>query len=543
VKAKVLVILTVLLFLVLLILFTTGNTHKKLAVQSPSDEKSGGTLVVGISGDIDSFNPLFNESAMAREITHLALLGLADLNENMEFKPELATSWKHSEDRLHLTYHLRKDAKWSDGVLVSAEDVKFTYDLLQDTLVASPNQSVAEFIEEVIVKDSFTVVFKFTQAYPNQIFDTAGEILPKHILQDAERKTLRNHPFGREPVSNGPFILSKWISQQYIELVPNQAYFGNKPLLERVVFKVVSNNTNLLNQLKTNEIDMVIGVPPEEVSQIKDSNSNINIYPVSGRLYHYVGYNKKNPLFASAQIRQALTMGINRQEIIEALLYGFGRVCIGHLPPMLTWAYNNNVKPLPYSISRAKRVLSDEGWSDSDDDGLLDINGKKFEFDLKINTGNKLKTDVAVVIQNQLQQMGVKMNIKSMEWSAYLRDLREGNFDAHLGAWSTSLYIDPTPIFHTSATNLFNWVHYSNSKVDRLIEIGREEMDLVEAAAIWKELQEVIYKDQPYTFLYWIDRIIAVNAKFKNVHPIPLSALYNLEEWYIESESKPLSLN
>lgn len=501
----------------------------------------GGTVVVGISGDLDTFNPLYTESSIGQEITHLVLLGLADLNENLEFEPELASSWEHSPDNLKLTYHLRKDAFWSDGVPITAEDVKFTFDLLQDTVVASPHQGVADFIRKVTVEDSFTVTFEFTEAYPTEIFDTAGEILPKHILGNADRSALREHPFGREPVASGPFKLKRWLTQQVIELVPNEKYFEGRPYLDRVVFKVVPNNMNLLTQLKTGEVDVVIGVPVEDVSQIKKENPNINIFQVSGRVYHYVGYNEANPLFSSAEIRRALTMAINRQEIIDGLLFGYGQPCFGHLPPMIRWAYNSDIKPIPYDVQKAEKIFQNEGWSDSDHDGWLDRNGKDFEFVLETNSGNQLKSDVAVVIQEQLRKVGVKVNIEALEWSAYLDDLRNGDFDAHVGAWSTSLYIDPTPVFHSTATNLFNWTRYSNPLVDQLIETGREEMDQAKAAVIWKDMQRLIYEDQPYTFLYWIDKIVAVNNRFQNVNPIPLSSLYELEKWYIKSSDGLLS--
>lgn len=510
--------------------------------QAGEDGKNyGGTVVIGITGDLDTFNPLYTESSLGQEITHLVLLGLADLNENLEFEPELASSWESSPDNLELTYHLRKDAVWSDGVPITAEDVKFTFDLLKDTLVASPNQGVADFIKKVVVEDSFTVTFQFTQAYPTEIFDTAGEILPKHILENADRSSLREHPFGRQPVASGPFKLKRWLTQQVIELVPNEKYFANRPYLDRVVFKIVPNDINLLTQLKTGEVDVVMGVPVEEVSQIEKENPNINISQVSGRVYHYVGYNEANPLFADVNIRRALTMAINRNEIIDGLLYGFGQPCFGHLPPMIKWAYNSDIQPIPYDPKLSEKIFQKAGWTDSDNDGWLDRNGKDFEFVLETNSGNQLKSDVAVVIQEQLRKVGVKVKIEALEWSAYLDDLRNGDFDAHVGAWSTSLYIDPTPVFHSSATNMFNWTRYSNPAVDQLIETGREEMDQAKAAVIWKDMQRLIYEDQPYTFLYWIDKVVAVNNRFQNVNPIPLSSLYKLEKWYIKSSDGLLS--
>ena len=151
-----------LVIITVIIIFFVYNPNA--VITANGDEitpQAGGTIVIGISNDVESLNPLYGESATARDITHLLLLGLADLDENSNFKPELAESWQHSADNLKLTYTLRKDIHWSDGVAITADDVKFTYDLLMDDKVASPRQGVTEFIKEVIVEDQHTVSFVF----------------------------------------------------------------------------------------------------------------------------------------------------------------------------------------------------------------------------------------------------------------------------------------------------------------------------------------------------------------------------------------------
>ncbi len=500
--------------------------------QAVSTPGFGGTLVIGIPRDVDTFNPLFNESVFAKEITHLVLLGLADLNEKSEFQPELADSWERSEDFLTLTYHLRKDAAWSDGHPITAEDVKFTFDLAMDSTLASPQYALTEYIKEVRVADPYTVVFKFSQPYPFELFDTAGEILPKHLLENVDRKSLRSHEFGRNPLANGPFVVKEWKSQQYIELAPNEKYFGGRPYLDRVIFKIIPDNNNLLTQLQTGEVDMAIGLSPADANRLKTSAANLDFHALSGRVYYYMEYNEKNPLFASRNVRQAMTMAMDRQKMIDALLYGYGKVCVGHVPPVISWAFNSELQPFPYDPQKSRELLAEEGWTDSDKDGWLDKNGEKFEFTIKTDAANQTKTDAAVVIQDYLRKIGVKVNVKPTEWTTLLKEVRQKDFQAFLGGWSTPPFVDPFPIFHSSATKLFNYGSYSNSEVDRLIEEGGGEMDTEIAGKTWKQMQTLVYKDQPYTFLFWIDRIVAVNNRFENVTPISLSALYGIEKWY-----------
>ena len=513
--------------------------------QTPQDDLSrvsftpqrGGKIVIGISRDVDTFNPLYSLSVFAEEIGHLMLPGLADLDENSEFVPELATDWESSPDNLSLTYHLRRNVKWSDGQPFSAYDVKFTYDVLMNPEAASPKLSYTEMIKQVEVIDSFTVRFVFKAAYPYEIFDTAGSVLPKHLLENVKLSELKSHPFGMTPLSLGPYKLKRWVKQQVIELEPNEFYYDEPPFLDQVIFKIVTDQNNLLTQLQTGEIDMMIGVPPAEADRLTRSNPHIKLYPVSGRVYYYIGYNTQLPQFADAAVRRALTMAIDRDQIINGLMFGYARPCTGPIPPLLSWAYNDTITPLPYNIQQASAMLAAAGWTDSDGDGWLDKDGQKFEFTIKTDASNSVKSDLAVIVQDQLKKVGVKVNVQLVEWTTYLKQLEAKEFDAHIGGWSSSLFVDPTPIFHSGSTNIFNYTSYANPAADSLIELGRDELDRAKAADIWKKFQTIVYNDQPYTFIFWIDKIVAVNDRFENVKPIPLSSLYEIEKWFDKNVS------
>lgn len=518
-----------------LLLSVACDSSSEHQQQSKKTDKYGGTLVIGISSDVDTFNPLFTEAAMGKEIGHLLLRGLADLNDHSEFVGELAEWWKRSDDYRQVTYHLRKDARWSDGVPITAEDVQFTFELLADTAVASPNNWVTDFIQKVVVVDSHTVRIEFCKAYPDQIFDTAGEILPRHILKDVDRRSLRTHAIGREPLSSGPYKLKKWVAQQVIELVPNEHYYGRRPYLDRLVFKIVPDKSNLQMQLESGEIDMIADVDAERANLMQKNSTKITVYPISGRTYYYIGYNEKNSIFSKPDVRRALAMAVDRRTIIDALLYGFGEACNGPIPPMLKWDLATNETEVRYDPAAAQDILTTAGWSDSNGDGWLDRQNQNFEFTLQINSGNKLKEDLAVVLQAQLKKIGVKVNLETIEWTAFLKKLRQKQFDAYVGGWSTSFNVDFTPIFHSQSGELFNYVSYANPEVDQLIEAGRVEMDRKRARDIWMKAQSLIYAEQPYTFLFWKPQIVAVNSEFKDVTPIPLSVLYNIENWYLDS--------
>ena len=495
---------------------------------------------IGVSGDVDTFNPLFIESKLGLEIADMMFLGLADLNEQSRWEPELATSWESSADHLRLKFNLRKDAVWADGEPITAEDVRFTFELKRDKRTGTPRLGETELIEDVVVDDPHTVTFIFKEAYPEQMFDAAGEVLPKHIFAHSDRAALRAHAFGRQPLASGPFKLKKWVSQQYIALVPNENYFGDKPLLEQVIFKIVPDEANLLLQLQTGQIDMLLDVPIKEIERLKKRNSELAFHRISGRTYYYIGYNESNSLFSDRVVRRALTMALDRPRIIKALLKGYGQPCYGPIPPIIAWAYTEEVEKIPYDVRAAKKLLARAGWQDSDGDGWLDKNGKTFSFQLLTNTGNQVRADLAVIVQSQFKKIGVKAEIHSAEWTAYLDRLREPGLEAYLGGWGAAFNVDPTPLFHSKSTDLFNYVRYANPEIDALIEKGRNELDPRKAAKIWQIFQKKLYADQPYTFLFWKEKVVAVNRRFARVHPIALSSLYDIEKWYV-SDSRSLS--
>ncbi len=493
----------------------------------------GDYIRIGVSGDVDTFNPLFIESKLGLEIADMLFLGLADLNENSEWVPELATSWESSPDHLKLKFHLRKDALWADGKAITAADVRFTFELKRDKRTATPRMGETELIEDVVVEDPHTVTFIFKEPYPEQMFDAAGEVLPQHIFENSDRAALRAHDFGRHPLSSGPFKLRRWVSQQYIELVPNEQYFGDQPLLKQVIFKIVPDQSNLLLQLQTSQIDMLLDVPIKEIKRLQKRNSELAFHRISGRTYYYIGYNEANPLFAAKGVRRALTMALNRDKIIKALLRGYGKPCFGPIPPMIPWAYTEDVDEIPYDVSAAKALLAQEGWRDHDGDGWLDKDGRPFAFSLLTNTGNQIRADLAVIVQSQFKKIGVKAEIHSAEWTAYLDQLREPSLEAYLGGWGAAFNVDPTPVFHSASVDLFNYVRYANPQIDALIENGRNELDQQKAAKIWQTFQKKLYADQPYTFLFWKEKIVAVNRRYANVKPITLSSLYDIEKWYV----------
>ena len=503
---------------------------------SPHD--TGDVLVFGAHGDADSLNDLTSTTITGSDIIGLLFLSLTRTNPDFSHAPSLAKSWEFSEDHLELTFHLRDDVFWHDGVKTTAHDVKFTFEKQISPNIGWSAIKWKQFIKDCVVVDDYTVKFVFERVYPYQLMDAVvGAILPKHILERVPDEEMVSTDFNRNPVGNGPYRFKEWKAQQYVEVEANEEFFAGRPPLDRIIFKVVPDQENLVLQLRSGEIDFMDGVPPrffEDLSRQED----LVAYIAPSRAYTYLGWNLRNPLFESKKVRQALTMAINRQEMIDSLLLEFGRVPKSPILPII-WAHNPNLPDLPYDPEKARQYLAEEGWTDSDGDGWLDKGGKRFSFTLKTNKGNLIREDILVLVQDMLQEVGIEVKPNILEWTILIGDTNKKNFEAVVLGWSVGLKMDMTTLWHSDSINdKFNYTSYSNPEFDRLNDAAIFEMDPEKAKQMWWRAQELIAEDQPYTFLYSPKDINFVHRRFQNVQMETVGWNYNLEQWWVPKDEQ-----
>ena len=503
---------------------------------SPHD--TGDVLVVGTIGDADSLNDLTSTTASGAYVIELLFLSLTRTNPDISHAPSLASSWEFSEDHLELTFHLRDDVFWHDGVKTTAHDVKFSFEKQRDPNIGYSMIKWKQFIKECVVVDDYTVKFIFERLYPYQLMDAVvGAILPKHILEKVPDEEMVSTDFNRNPVGNGPYRLKEWKAQQYIEVEANENFYAGRPPLDRIIFKVVPDQENLVLQLKSGQIDVMEGVPPRFFEELSRQEDLVG-YVYSGRSYSYLGWNMRNPLFESKKVRQALTMAINRREIIDSLLFEFGEIPKGPIQPML-WAHNPNLPDFPYDPEKARQYLAEEGWIDSDGDGWLDKDGKRFSFTLKTNKGNQVREDILVLVQDMFQEVGIEVKPNILEWTILIGDTNTKNFEAVVLGWIVGLKMDMTVLWHSdSVEDKFNYTGYANPEFDQLNDAAIFEMDQEKAKLMWWRAQELIAEDQPYTFLYRPKEINFIHKRFQNVQMEPVWWAYNMEQWWVPKDQQ-----
>lgn len=514
-------------FIFILILSITGCAPKVKKVKP---------LVVGVIGDMDTTNDFITQSAFSSEIINQLYLHLFKENPDFQehpptFSPEILEKYTF-EDDLTLNCKIRDGLFWSNGKKITTKDILFTHKTALSEEVAWIGIDSKKFIKEIQVIDDLNFKVIFTRKYPYNLMDlNEGIIYPEEEFGKIPYKEWRSFDFSTIKVYSGPFILKEWRKQEAIYLEKNpQFYKKGYPFLNQVVFRIVPDQSSLLTQFLSYSIDVMELIPPKDVEKIKkDSNLELVTYP--DRQYVYIGWNLKKPLFENKNVRVAISMSINTKEIIDVVWHGYAKQSIGPIHSTL-WAFNKNLAPLNYDPEKAKEILKNEGLKDINGDGILEYKGKPFEFELITNKGNTIREQTAVLIQNHLSKIGIKANLKFVEWNTFIKSLMSKNYDACIQGWRVATKIDFREIWHTNGG--YNFVSYSNKEVDKLIEEMENLSEVEDVKKYSDEIQMLIYEDQPYTFIYENMKINGINKRVQNYNMNVLSAFYNLFEWKVD---------
>lgn len=511
-------------------------------VAVPSEPVPGGVLVVAYTSDIPGINEVATSSSQTTtELILRMFVRLLDEQPDYQehppsFEPRLAQSYEWSDDHKILTFRLREDAVWSDGVPITAEDVRWTWQVQTSPEIGWESASMKEHISDVEVVDDHTVRYYFSHAYPGQLVQAnEGAILPKHAWQKLPLSEWRQRQpwFVENLVVSGPFTLESWSPQEEIVLKRNESYYEKGvPYLEKVVFRVTPDPTSQLTQLKSGAVDYVRQVPAEAARQIAQGPDTklLTYWPAQ---FTSVVWNTRNPLFNDAKVRRALAMAIDRQAIVDTIWYGFAKPAKS---PVISsvWAHHKDLAALPYDPQQARRSLEELGWSDSDGDGILDREGKPFSFELLSNIGNQERINAGVMIQAQLRKIGVDVFSRPLEWNTLDVRMTNGRFGAIIVGLGLETSLDMSAFFQSNeAGTELNFGFYSNPRVDELLVDIRSSMDLEGARPLLLELQEILQEDQPQTYLWESQRLIGVRRRVQGAHPNPIGTFDRMRYWWI----------
>jgi peptide/nickel transport system substrate-binding protein len=556
-----------------------GGTKKEGSAPAPEMQAAAGPPVTGdwlvehLLSDPEQLNPLTSNDATASTLLSYMVESLLDRDpDTLALRPLLARSLPEiSADHLTYTFHLRPDARFSDGKPVTGADVLFSIKAIKCTKVNAPFLRVYfASITGAELVDPLTIRFTAAEPYflnesvlggisvlPKHYYDPQGELDSVTFAQVANDDPATaakvtafagrfNRDFARAPLGSGPYTFGEWKTGERVILVRNPDYWGygheglETPYIDRLVFKIVNNTDAALVTLKAGDLD-VMGLDPlqhlrqTDSPKFKESFSKVTYYSPS---YTYLGWNNDHPIFHDPAVRRAMTMLIDREAMVKTILFDLGQVING---PIYRFRpeYDESIAPPPFDPSAAEKLLDAAGWKDSDGDGIRDkvIDGRKvpFTFEIKINSGNEVRKSVALTIQDALRKHGIEVKIREIDWTIFLDDVQGRHFDAVVLGWAMSVNEpDAYQVWHSSQIDNggSNFIGYRDARVDEILTEYRRTFDAQKRIALYKEFQQILNRDQPYTFLFMRKSVVAYQRRFQNVKALPIGGVV-VSRWWV----------
>ena len=506
----------------------SSSTPSAAAAAAPPIQPAGAgkltTVVYAVSSNPATLNPLLDDSGASQSGYELMFESLVKPDPQTGAPaPALAMTWDATADGLTWTFHLRPNVTWHDGRPFSADDVKYTFDAVTDAKTKTPYRSRFSNIATYDAPDTST--FRVTLKAPDCPFLLTAmqtPIVPRHLL--AESADINSDEFNTSrPVGTGPFMFKEWQRSDHVTLVANPNYWKGRPKIDQWVRRTVSDDNVLQALLKTGEIDYanVSFAAIQELSGL--SHLELRTIP-SPILITYIGYNLDRPLFKDKRVRQALTQALDRQAIVNSLLYGQGDVLDSSIAPV-SWAYSANVQKFPYDVAAAKRLLAEVGWTPGPD-GILQKDGTRFSFSISTNSSNKERVSIATIAQDAWNKIGVQVQTDLLETNAFLAKYQQSREWDSIVAGGAGLTIDPDQTNFWSSKSIpagTNFAHYSNPQVDQLLDQARTQPGCTPETRkpLYVQFQQVLADEQPVSFLYSANTDVFINKRLQNVQSSP----------------------
>ena len=481
----------------------------------------GGEFTEIFEGQPPKIVPLIASDVYGRRVYDRVCDSLGTYDpKTLAFRGLLAEAWQRDPAGLWIRVRLRDGLRFSDGEPLTAEDVRWTFMdfIFNPSMETERSRSTLDMIEDVKVVDPRTVEFAFNKALSFNLEYTLGMyVLPKHFYGTLQPSQI-NSGTGLL-MGSGPFKLERldvenqWTQGNDVVLVRNENYWGPRPALDRLRFKVVVDGTSRLAAYQSDEGDMIIPTAPQFVRKTKEAgwdDRNQSLKWVNMRSgYSFIAWNQgrnagRQTPFADARVRRAMTLCLDRGRLIADVFEGIGEVSQGPVNPESP-IFDDAIDPWPFDPEAGKRLLAEAGWEDRNGDGILENEkGERFEFEFTRSGSDEISERISTFIKDSYARVDIVMKVKPIDWAAMADILKGRTFDAITMAWSASApESDPSQIFHSKSIREGgdNFAQWNSPAADRAIDAIRSTIDFDERRKAWFEFQRVIHEEQPYTFL------------------------------------------
>ena len=557
---------------------TVKETVQVEVTPTPTAIPQGGFLNLTSFADADMLSPLLSSDSASSEIEgYLFSSPFMTDPWTSETIPNMVESWDVTGENKTVTFYVREGMNWSDGEPITAQDYKFMFDALlavddegSAVLSESPRLDMVEYVETIELLDDYTLQVTYSEPNCTNFESLSLAWLPSHVfLSDPDFKfaDLADHEFNWNPtVFSGPFMLTKWVPDDHVTLVRNPDYWKGAPYLDGIVWKVVANATVEKEMLKAGESD-IAGIEPKyltEMEQVED----LAIFKFFRTAYTYIGLQQgdptnpqsrinedgsenaghgAHPILSKKEVRQALVYATDRSSIINKVLMGQAAPLQSHVLPIYSWAYNEELEPRTYDPEKASEMLRDAGWVLSNETGIRECqgcgtaaDGAPMALTIMANADDETGQNVMALVQQQWGKLGMAVEIEAMEYPAFLDALVGQTFDVVVSGWR-NMTPDNEPLFFAKYDvpgGGFNFCSFYRPDYEAL-ELEAKTLEgcaYKDRGAIYKQIQEIFYDEQPYIWLYAPRSIMGISSRIGGVNPAPWSTFYNIHEWYIKGE-------
>lgn len=555
---------------------TTTGDEKKQEEKKTGPQKGGTVIGAMDTAPSGQFNPVFYEEAYEANILDATHEALVSQNDTLDFIPSLAESWEYNEDQTEVTFKLREDVKWHDGESFTADDVVFTYKVLSSPgyeeaggirgYYAEKLLGYEEFkggetteFQGVIADDDHTVTFRFEEPNVKAISDASFTIIPEHIFSKYSIEEMAEAEESRKPgkvIGTGPFQFAEMVQSEQYVLKKNKDYWGGEPYLDSIVWKIVDQAV-ILGLLENGEIDFVAdpnGFQAADYETVKEMK-HVDIIEQPDFGYQILGFMVNhhaqddtsldpskwtvNEKLKEQKVRQAIAYAVDRQMLIDGLLYGRGTV---QNSPIATqfWVYDDvNPPSYDYDPEKAKELLDEAGYVDVDGDGFReDPDGEEWVLNLNYPLGNQIRERSAPIIEEYLEEIGINIDLRQpKEAAAYFEDIEKNaqDWDLYLLGWTLGS-TDPDPSGLWNSTAAYNYSRWNNQNADKLLEDAVAPPDAFDPEYRkdkYSEWQVAFGEDLPALILYAQNKLYAHNSRLQGVDPMPYRFMNNPHLWYV----------
>jgi len=528
----------------LLSLIACSRENNKAPQKAQADTPAYGDVFMEASiADASNLIPILASDSSSHDVAGLIYNGLVKYDKDFTIVPDLAEKWDIEKDGTRIRFHLRKDVRWHDGHPFTAADVIFTYRTVIDPRTPTAYAGDFKQVKSVQALDDYTIEVSYDQPFAPALISWGMSMLPEHLLKG---KDITKTTLARQPVGTGPYLFKSWQPGSRIVLTANPDYFEGRPRLDGVVYRIIPDDATQFLELNAGNVDIKGLTPLQYLRQTgsPDFTANFVKYKYLADAYTFLGFNLKRPPFDDVKVRRALAHAIDKEEIIKGVLYGLGLATTGPYKPGTRW-YNPDVPKYAYDPAKARKLLAEAGFKDTNADGILEKNGRPFTFTITTNQGNPLREKTAQIIQQRLKYIGIDTKIRIVEWTVFLKEFVDpGNFDAVILGWTITPDPDAFDVWHSSSIGprKLNFVGFSNAEVDDLLDKARHTFDEKARKRYYDRFQVILAQEQPYVFLYAPYALPAVSSRIKGIVPAPAGISYNFKDWYVPKARQKYSV-